>query len=130
MRGVMAANLALAGRCAAQPEVRGAAAGRRSLDELRWALVARSRDPEADLRERIACGLAVGELGDPRFERREGPHGAYLMPPLVEIAGGVYPIGEDEPIEWAMTGVSGTETRAHAAARRSRSQPSRSGSSR
>ena len=47
---------------------------------LRWALVRRSRDPEADLRDRIACGYAVGDLGDPRFERRVGPHGEYLLP--------------------------------------------------
>jgi len=79
------------------------------LDDLRWALVGRSRDPEADLRYRIACGLAVGELGDPRFERRVGPFGEYLMPPMVEIAGGVYPIGDDELIHWIMPG-AGTET--------------------
>jgi formylglycine-generating enzyme required for sulfatase activity len=68
------------------------------MDRLRWALVARSRDPEADLRHRIECGYAVGDLGDPRFERRMGPHGEYLLPPMVAIPGGVYLIGDDEPI--------------------------------
>ncbi len=107
VRGVMGANLALAGRCAGQ--VRAGVGAKyflplpeALLDELRWALVHRSRDPEADLRNRIACGLVVGELGDPRFDRRVGPHGAHLLPPLVDIAGGVYPIGEGEAI-W-MTG--------------------------
>jgi len=104
VRGLMGVNLALAGRCAAQGRV-GERLSEALVDELRWALVARSRDPEADLRARIACGLVVGELGDPRFDRREGPHGVYLMPPLVEIAGGVYPIGEDEPIEWTLPGM-------------------------
>jgi formylglycine-generating enzyme required for sulfatase activity len=91
------ANMALAGRAAAQPELTGRLPEDR-LDELRWALVKRSRDSEADLRDRIACGCALGDLGDPRFERRVGPYGEYLMPPMVAIPGGVYPIGEDEPI--------------------------------
>ncbi len=105
VRGVMATNLALAGRAAGQAEVR-ARLPEALLDELRWALVHRSRDVDADLRDRIASGYAVGDLGDPRFARREGPHGAYLMPPLVAIPGGVYPIGDDEPIEY----IGGTTT--------------------
>jgi formylglycine-generating enzyme required for sulfatase activity len=40
--------------------------------------------------------LTLGELGDPRFERREGPFGAYLMPPLMKIPGGWYRIGSNE----------------------------------
>jgi len=97
LRALMPHNLVVAGRAARLPLVR-AKLGARFLDELRWALVARSRDREADLRARIAAGLALGYLGDPRFERRLGPHGPYLMPPMVEIAGGRYPIGEDEAI--------------------------------
>ena len=98
VRGVMAANLALAGRCAAQPMVRERLS-EVLLDELRWALVARSRDGAADLRARIAAGLALGNLGDPRFERRIGPYGEFLLPPLVAIPAGAYPIGDDEPID-------------------------------
>lgn len=86
------ANLPLAGRCAAQPESKVTEAAR---ERLRWALVQRSRDPEADLRARIAAGEALGELGDPRFKRCEGPYGPYLMPPMVEIPGGRYWIGAD-----------------------------------
>ena len=67
---LMAQNLALAGRCAAQPEVRISEALK---DRVRWALVERTQDASADLRARIAAGLALGELGDPRFERRQGP---------------------------------------------------------
>jgi len=77
------------------------------LDELRWALVGRSRNAEADLRDRIACGYAVGDLGDPRFERHVGPDGEYLLPPLVSIPSGTYPIGADAPIEWAVPGAKG-----------------------
>jgi len=109
IRAVAGANLALAGRCAAQAEGRGRLSPR-YLDELRRSLAARSRDAVADLRDRIACALAVGELGDPRFEWREGPFGSYLMPPMVEIAGGRYPIGEDEPIAWQLPGSSESYT--------------------
>jgi len=99
IRDVQAVNLVLAGRCAAYPEVAGRVSDGLK-NELRWALVHRSRDPSADLRARIAAGLALGALGDPRFERRAGPHGDYLMPPLVDIPGGVYVIGEDSPMVW------------------------------
>jgi formylglycine-generating enzyme required for sulfatase activity len=90
---LMDPNLALAGRCAAQPEVNLSDTLRQTL---RWALVERTQDTSADLRARIAAGLALGELGDPRFERRQGPYGAYLLPPLIEIPGGTYRIGSDE----------------------------------
>ena len=97
VHGMMASNLALAGRCAAQLVVR-TRLSEALLGELRWALVARSRDRAADLRARLAAGLALGQLGDPRLERRAGPHGAYLVPLMAAIPGGAYPIGEDEPI--------------------------------
>jgi formylglycine-generating enzyme required for sulfatase activity len=90
---LMPQNLALAGRCAAQPEVRLSEALK---DRVRWALVERTQDASADLRARIAAGLALGEVGDPRFARRHGPHGAYLLPPLLDIPGGTYRIGSDE----------------------------------
>lgn len=98
-RGLMGSNLALAGRCAAEPEVRGRLS-RDLLDDLRTALAGRSVDPDADLRARIQAGFALGQLGDPRFERRSGPHGDYLVPPMIEIAGGCYPLGEGEPFEY------------------------------
>jgi formylglycine-generating enzyme required for sulfatase activity len=90
---LMAPNLALAGRCAAQPEVVVSEALKATV---RGALVERTQDPHADLRARIAAGLALGELGEPRFERRDGPYGTYLLPPLIEIPGGTYHLGSDE----------------------------------
>jgi formylglycine-generating enzyme required for sulfatase activity len=90
---LMPQNLALAGRCAAQPEVKVLEALKA---KIRWALVERTRDAGVDLRARIAAGLALGELGDPRFESRRGPYGAYLLPPLIDIPGGTYCIGSDE----------------------------------
>jgi formylglycine-generating enzyme required for sulfatase activity len=90
VRDLMAPNLALAGRCAVAP---GVTVGDMLRAELRAALVARSRDPAADLRARIDAALALGPLGDPRFERRTGPFGTYLLPPLVTIAGGTYRLG-------------------------------------
>jgi len=90
---LMAANLALAGRCAAQPDVQVSSTVK---DAIRQALIRRTQDPAADLRARIAAGLALGELGDPRFRRCQGPHGDYLLPPLIAIPGGTYSIGSDE----------------------------------
>ncbi len=48
---------------------------------------------EIDLDARIAASLTLGRIGDPRFERRDGPEGAYISPPLVAIPAGSYPIG-------------------------------------
>ena len=92
---LLAVNLPLAGRCAAQPDVVLSDALRRRLQQ---ALIERSRDPAADLRARIAAARALGELGDPSFQRRHGPDGDYLLPPVVTIAAGNYPIGSDEGI--------------------------------
>ncbi|MFI0609915.1 MAG: formylglycine-generating enzyme family protein, partial [Anaerolineae bacterium] len=109
VRALLPHSLTVAGRAAASPVVRGQlSAG--LLDALRWALVARSRDTQADLRARIAAGLVLGDLGDPRFERVVGPWGEYLLPPLVDVPGGVYTIGEDEPITWDNRGMSATTT--------------------
>ncbi|MBE2259301.1 MAG: SUMF1/EgtB/PvdO family nonheme iron enzyme [Rhodobacteraceae bacterium] len=90
---LMAVNLPLAGRCAAPPDVILPAALRKDLQQ---ALITRSRDPAADLRARIAAASALGELGDPRFTQHGGIYGDYLLPPLVDIAAGSYPIGSDE----------------------------------
>ena len=93
---LMAANLALAGRCAAQPDV---SVSETVKDSIRRALIQRTQDPVADLRARIAAGLALGELGDPRWQRGRGPHGDYLLPPLIAIPGGTYAIGSDEGLD-------------------------------
>ncbi len=92
-------HLALAGRAAAQPAVAERLAPS-SIADLRSRLVDRSRDPKADLRARIDAGRVLGRLGDPRFPRREGPHGPYIQPPLVTIEPGTYRIGDDSPLEW------------------------------
>ncbi len=86
-------NLALAGRAAVACRPR---LGHEALDGLRQALLARSRDPATDLRQRIEAGLALGELGDPRYEERPGPHGRYLWPRhWVTVPPGTYRIGDD-----------------------------------
>jgi len=119
-------NLPLAGRCAAQANTLqpqkpispvGRGVGERGLaarqdssplnstassaspslcQRLRHELLARSRDPAADLRARIAAAYALGELGDPRFQQSQGPQGGYLKPQMVEVKGGIYTIGSDE----------------------------------
>ena len=93
IREVMAENLPLAARCLANPEVKPDAALK---DDLQQALIARIQDPAADLRARIAAGEVLGWTGDPRFKRCPGPSGDYLLPPLVPIPAGDYPIGDDE----------------------------------
>jgi formylglycine-generating enzyme required for sulfatase activity len=90
--GLTLVNLPLAARCAAAPEVKINPALKQRIQE---ELLDRIADQEADLRARIAAAEALGDLGDPRFERREGPHGAYLLPPLLPISGGTYTIGDD-----------------------------------
>lgn len=99
VEAAMAANLALAGRCAAQPDVlpRLTAA---DAARLRWSLAARTRDATADLRARLAAGLALGPLGDPRLERHNGPFGPYLAPPLAAWPGGAAVVGADEAIHY------------------------------
>ncbi|MCB1908900.1 MAG: SUMF1/EgtB/PvdO family nonheme iron enzyme, partial [Rhodocyclaceae bacterium] len=96
VRALAAVDLPLAGRCAALAEV---PVSPPLGDELRRALVARSRAPEADLRARIAAARALGELGDPRFERCHHAGGDFLLPPLVAIGAGRYTIGSDEGLE-------------------------------
>ena len=108
---LMEANLALAGRCTAQPD---AAVSASLADKLRWALVNRTNDPKADLRARIAAGLALGDLGDLRFELGRGPDGDYLLPPMIEVPEGRYSIGSEGyereapvhevPIKWFSLG--------------------------
>jgi formylglycine-generating enzyme required for sulfatase activity len=103
VRDVAATHLSLAGEMAASPEV-GPRLSESLRRELRTSLARRSREPRADLRHRIACGLALGLLGDPRYQMVEGADGTFLLPPWVEIAGGCYEIGCDEPIRWVVPG--------------------------
>jgi len=94
-RALAEPNLVLAARCVAALR----ATNRTKPDTvelLQTRLMERSRDPEADLSARIAAGRALGDLGDPRFERCGGPHGDYLRPPLVAIEAATYRIGSDE----------------------------------
>lgn len=93
IRDLIPHNLPLAARCAVSPEVKITLELKR---EIQQALIARTQEMTADLRARIAAGEALGTLGDPRFERRKGPYGEYLAPPLVEIPSGTYPMGDDD----------------------------------
>ncbi|MCB1918205.1 MAG: SUMF1/EgtB/PvdO family nonheme iron enzyme [Rhodocyclaceae bacterium] len=94
-RGLAEVNLVLAARCAAAVRTTGRAKPD-TVEMLKARLVTRSRDPDADLRARISAARVLGELGDPRFERHTGPHGDYLLPPLVPVEADTYRIGSDE----------------------------------
>lgn len=90
-----AVNLALAGRAALRGMER--LTGTPRLEALRAALLKRSRDPAVDLRLRIEAGEVLGDLGDPRFEERVGPHGRYLWPrQWVAVPAGRYVIGSED----------------------------------
>ncbi|MGH9433377.1 MAG: SUMF1/EgtB/PvdO family nonheme iron enzyme, partial [Terriglobia bacterium] len=93
IQALMEVNLPLAARCAAMPELPAAPGLKRQIQQ---ALVERTQDMRADVRARIAAGLALGNLGDPRFERPTGPEGDYLLPPSATIPAGEYPMGSDE----------------------------------
>lgn len=95
IRWLQTQHLGLAGRAAAACQQRLPA---EVLDPLRQALLARSRDADTDLRLRIEAGLALGELGDPRYERRQGPSGtAYLWPRhWAHVPAGRYRLGDDQ----------------------------------
>ncbi len=54
------------------------------------------RQPSLDLESRIVAGLALGRVGDPRFEHCRGAGDPYIKPPLVDIPEGEYLIGSDE----------------------------------
>ncbi|MFN0109421.1 MAG: SUMF1/EgtB/PvdO family nonheme iron enzyme, partial [Blastocatellia bacterium] len=93
VRSLVPENLALAARCAASAEVK---ISEELKQEIRWALVDRTKDMKADLRARIAAGESLGLIGDPRFELRSGEFGKYLFPPLVAIPGSKYTIGDNK----------------------------------
>lgn len=91
-------DIAFAGRCAADPALRmRLTPGVR--DALLAALVGASRDPNRDLRERIAAAEALAPLGDPRFATHRGPDGDALVAPMVARSGGSYPVGSDDGAE-------------------------------
>lgn len=93
VRALIPANLALAGRCAAQP---GLSIPERLRGELQTLLIDRTRNPPADLRIRIAAGKALGELGDPRLQEQRVRAGVKpLLPAFASIPGGEYRIGGD-----------------------------------
>ncbi|MFZ4795412.1 MAG: formylglycine-generating enzyme family protein, partial [Blastocatellia bacterium] len=89
IRDLIPHNLPLAARCAASPKI-DLDPGLKS--ELQKKLIERTQDRQVDLRARIAAGQALGLIGDPRL----ADHGDYLLPPMVTIAAGVYPIGDDQ----------------------------------
>ena len=90
VRELIDASPVMAGRCAA---VLGARISTPVRDAVRAALVARSRARDADLRARLAAGLALGPIGDPRQERSDGPDGPFVLPPFVAVAAGTYRLG-------------------------------------
>ena len=93
--GIADVNLPLAARCAASP---GVWVEQPLLSEIQSKLSDRQQNEEADLRARLASGLALGYLGDARFGIIEGQYGSYLLPELVLVPAGTYTIGNDTSI--------------------------------
>ncbi len=94
IEAIAEADLPLAARAAAQPELTGRLAAP-LLDGLRARLIEMGGDPAYDIRARVEAGQALGALGDPRYRRLEGPDGAYFEPPMVAVEAGRYRIGSD-----------------------------------
>jgi formylglycine-generating enzyme required for sulfatase activity len=92
IRNLIDHNLALAARCASSAEI---SISEDLKQDIQQRLINRTQDMTADLRARISAGLALGELGDPRFERKTGQYGDYLLPPMIDIPADTYPIGDD-----------------------------------
>jgi len=92
VRNLIDHNLPLSARCASSAEIRISDDLKRDIQQR---LIDRTQDMSADLRARISAGLALGELGDPRFERKTGAYGDYLLPPMINMPAGMYPIGDD-----------------------------------
>jgi formylglycine-generating enzyme required for sulfatase activity len=99
VRALVEVNPIVAGRAATSTEVRGRL-DMGTMVAVRRALVARCTNRDADHRARIDAGLVLGLVGDPRYEEQTGAHGTFLVPPLVAIDGGRYPIGEDEAFDF------------------------------
>ncbi|NBO65033.1 MAG: NACHT domain-containing protein, partial [Acidobacteria bacterium] len=96
IRNLIPHHLPLAARCATSAElVKVDEPQQEALRrELRDQLLRRMRDPEADLRARLAAGEALGEIGHPEFERHSGKFGDFLLPPFESVPAGIYPFGE------------------------------------
>lgn len=88
-------NLTLAARCVYGSEAHISDSLK---NQIRNELISRKQNSEVDLRARIEAGLALGYLGDSRFEQRNGVYGEYLMPPLISIPKDIYPIGSNDEI--------------------------------
>jgi len=97
-------DLVLAAKTAMEPELAGRIDAQ-LVDRLRSDLAARSRDPEADLRERLACGLALGHMGDPRLTRSADGPNPCLAPPMIHVPAGTYRVGDDEPYDYQSTAI-------------------------
>ncbi len=95
IRSVAEHNLALAARCAASAEIPEGPSLESLRAELRQRLLARTASMKVDLRARIAAGEALGIIGDPRFIKVSGLYGDYILPPMIKILPGSYPIGDN-----------------------------------
>jgi formylglycine-generating enzyme required for sulfatase activity len=100
IRRLMEENLPLAARCAISAEV---VVKEELKEQIRAALIGRTQDMKADLRARIAAGEALGLIGDSRWNLLDSHVGKYLLPPMVQIPAGHYPIGASFSI-WALWG--------------------------
>ncbi|MEM7249389.1 MAG: hypothetical protein AAF533_29015 [Acidobacteriota bacterium] len=93
VRELAALRPALAGRTVARLRQAGLVS-EETTREIAGLLAKRSRDLEADLRERLEAGRALGLLGDPRLESHEHEHGRYLLREMVEIPDTELVLGE------------------------------------
>ncbi|MBI3959729.1 MAG: SUMF1/EgtB/PvdO family nonheme iron enzyme [Chloroflexi bacterium] len=90
---VQRVNPALAARCLLELGEDGDAA---QIERSQKALLERLGNVAIHLRSRMEAGLLLGRLGDPRFVAETVNGVQVILPPMVDIAGGMAEIGSDE----------------------------------
>jgi formylglycine-generating enzyme required for sulfatase activity len=86
-------NPALAGRCLAEA---GVDPPEEALASVRADLLSDLYDPAVHLRARLQAGFVLGQVGDPRFERRTAAGVEFIPPKMVPVAAGRYTIGSPD----------------------------------
>jgi formylglycine-generating enzyme required for sulfatase activity len=89
-------NPALAGRCLAEA---GIDPPESALADVQEDLANRLADPDVHLRARLQAGFVLGEIGDPRLQKETINGIDVILPDMLPVPAGSYPIGsqEDDP---------------------------------
>jgi len=93
VQAVLTVNPALAGRCLSEGFA-GVSDETRAI--VQQALLQNMQDPALHRRARIQAGRVLGAVGDPRFTPVKVGKAEFILPDLIEIAGGTATLGSDD----------------------------------